>query len=40
MQANLDAYAALSGRRDYKSFTVVKSTGEVLSMRIREVSKP
>ena len=39
MQANLDPYDALSGRRDYKTFTVVKSTGEVLSMRIREVSK-
>jgi hypothetical protein len=27
------------GRRDYKTFAVVKSTGEVLSMKIREMSK-
>jgi hypothetical protein len=27
------------GRRDYKTFAVAKSTGEVLSMRIREMSQ-
>jgi hypothetical protein len=37
--AALDPYAALSGRRDYKTFTVVKATGEVTSMKIRELSK-
>ena len=26
-------------RRDYKTFAVVKATGEVLSMKIREMSK-
>lgn len=35
----LNALAALSGRREYKAFTVVKGTGEVTSMRIREMSK-
>jgi len=39
MPASLDPYAALSGRRDYKTFTVVKATGEVTSMKIRETSK-
>ena len=29
----------LSPRREYKTFTVVKSTGEVTSMKIREMSK-
>jgi hypothetical protein len=28
------------GRRDYKTFAVVKSTGEVLSMKIREMAQP
>jgi hypothetical protein len=31
--------SALNLRREYKTFTVVKSTGEVLSMKIRELSK-
>ena len=31
--------ALVSGRREYKTFTVAKATGEVLSMRIRELSK-
>ena len=34
----LNAMAMLSGRRQYKTFTVVKSTGEVTSMKIREIS--
>ena len=33
-----DLLAALDRRREYKTFTVVKSTGEVLSMKIRELS--
>ena len=35
----LNAKAMLSGRRQYKTFTVVKSTGEVTSMKIREISQ-
>lgn len=35
----LNAMAMLSGRRQYKTFTVVKSTGEVTSMKIREISQ-
>lgn len=34
-----NALAMLTARRDYKAFTVVKSTGEVTSMKIREISK-
>lgn len=30
--------AALSGKRDYKTFTVVKRTGEVTAMKIRELA--
>ena len=30
---------AFNPRREYKTFAVVKSTGEVLSMKIRELSK-
>jgi hypothetical protein len=36
---NALALAMLSTRREYKTFTVVKSTGEVTSMKIREMSK-
>ena len=36
---DLSGLGAFGGRRDYKGFTVVKSTGEVPSMRIRELSK-
>ena len=32
-------FAAAGGLRDYKTFAVVKATGEVLSMKIRELSK-
>jgi transcriptional antiterminator Rof (Rho-off) len=35
----LNALAVFSTRREYKTFTVVKSTGEVTSMKIREMSK-
>ena len=31
--------SAFSPRREYKTFTIVKSTGEVTSMKIREMSK-
>ena len=31
--------AMFTARRDYKAFTVVKSTGEVTSMKIREISR-
>ncbi len=31
--------ALLGGRREYKTFAVVKSTGEILSMKIRELSR-
>jgi hypothetical protein len=34
-----NALAMLTARRDYKAFTVVKSTGEVTSMKIREISR-
>jgi hypothetical protein len=35
----LNALAALvSGRSEYKTFTVIKSTGEVTSMKIRAVA--
>lgn len=37
MPSGASPIAALAGRRDYKTFTVVKSTGEVLSMKIREM---
>lgn len=30
---------AFNPRREYKTFAVVKSTGEVMSMKIREMSK-
>ena len=33
-----DPLAALRRRREYKIFAVVKSTGEVLSMKIRELA--
>ena len=39
MPESLNPLAALGGRRDYKTFAVVKSTGEVLSMRIRDLSR-
>jgi hypothetical protein len=35
----MNALAMFSARREYKTFTVVKSTGEVTSMKIREMSK-
>jgi hypothetical protein len=35
----LNALAVFSTRREYKTFSVVKSTGEVTSMKIREISK-
>jgi len=36
----LNALAAVfNPRREYKTFAVVKATGEVLSMKIRELSK-
>ena len=35
----MNALSAFNARRDYKTFTVVKSTGEVMSMKIREMSK-
>ena len=35
----MNALALFSTRRDYKTFTVIKSTGEVTSMKIREISK-
>jgi hypothetical protein len=34
-----NALSAFNPRREYKTFTVVKSTGEVTSMKIREMSK-
>jgi hypothetical protein len=33
-------FTNMLGRRDYKTFAVLKSTGEVLSMKIREMSQP
>ena len=39
MPDSLNPLAALGGRREYKTFAVVKSTGEVLSMKIREMSQ-
>jgi hypothetical protein len=35
----MSALDMFSTRREYKTFTVVKSTGEVTSMKIREMSK-
>jgi hypothetical protein len=35
----LNAMALLGGRRQYKTFSVVKLTGEVKSMKIREISE-
>jgi hypothetical protein len=35
----LNALPVFNTRREYKTFTVVKSTGEVTSMRIREISE-
>ena len=35
----VNALAMFSTRRQYKSFTVVKRTGEVTSMKIREISQ-
>jgi hypothetical protein len=37
--SNRGGLTNMLGRRDYKMFAVVKSTGEVLSMKIREMSK-
>jgi len=34
----LNALAMFSQRREYKTFTVVKGTGEVTSMKIREIA--
>jgi hypothetical protein len=34
-----NALTMFSTRREYKTFSVVKSTGEVTSMKIREMSK-
>jgi hypothetical protein len=39
MPDSLNPLAAFGGRRDYKTFAVVKGNGEVLSMKIREMSK-
>ena len=39
LDAQLDkVIGLLKGKRDYKSFTVLKSTGEVTSMKIRELA--
>ena len=35
----MNALNLFSTRREYKTFTVVKGTGEVTSMKIREISK-
>jgi hypothetical protein len=35
----MTALAAFGARSEYKAFTVVKNTGEVTSMKIREMSK-
>jgi hypothetical protein len=35
----MNALTMFSTRREYKTFTVVKGTGEVTSMKIREMSK-
>jgi len=35
----MNVLSAFSPRREYKTLTVVKSTGEVTSMKIREMSK-
>ena len=35
----MNVLAAFSARRDYKTFTVVKASGEVTSMKIREMSR-
>ena len=35
----LNALAAFNTRREYKTFTVVKGTGEVTSMKIREIAE-
>jgi hypothetical protein len=35
----MNALSVFNARREYKTFTVVKSTGEVTSMKIREMSK-
>ena len=34
----LNPWVEVSGRREYKTFTVVKATGEVTSMKIRGMS--
>jgi hypothetical protein len=38
-QSPTNVLSAFNPRREYKTFTVVKNTGEVTSMKIREMSK-
>jgi hypothetical protein len=38
--SNRGGLTNMLGRREYKTFTVVKATGEVTSMKIREMSQP